>query len=66
MTPDGKELVSASADHEIKIWDISTGKEIQTLKEHSSSVNSLLITPDGKKLVSASADSTIKIWRMPN
>ncbi|MBE9125363.1 hypothetical protein IQ257_02590 [Coleofasciculus sp. LEGE 07092] len=47
----------------IKLWQLSTGKEICTLKEHVAVVNSLVFSPDGKTLVSCSSDKTIKIWQ---
>ncbi|HEY9641141.1 MAG TPA: serine/threonine-protein kinase [Coleofasciculaceae cyanobacterium] len=62
IAPDGKTLVSGSADQTIKIWDWATGSELRTLVGHTSFVNALAIAPDGKTLVSGSADQTIKIW----
>ncbi|MEG4632638.1 WD40 repeat domain-containing protein [Microcoleus sp. AR_TQ3_B6] len=62
FSPDGKTLASGSYDKTIKLWDITTGKEIRTLQGHSSSVNSVSFSPDGKTLASGSVDNTIKLW----
>ncbi len=68
FSPDGKTIASASNDTTVKIWDVATGKEIQTLpsersanKGHENSVNSVVFSPDGKTIASASR-ATVKIW----
>ncbi|MDJ0774357.1 MAG: serine/threonine-protein kinase [Mastigocoleus sp. MO_167.B18] len=63
-----KILASGSTDKTIKIWDLSTGKLIRTLRGHTQSVTSIAITPSAAGsdtiLVSGSADRTIKIWNL--
>jgi NTE family protein len=54
-------LASASRVGTIKMWDISTGEEIKTLKGHTDGVTSLILLNDGI-LASASYDKTIKLW----
>ncbi|MEG4861575.1 WD40 repeat domain-containing protein [Microcoleus sp. K1-B6] len=64
ISPDGQTLVSGSRDKTIKIWQLSTGRELRTLTGHSNGVCSLAISPDGQTLVSGSDDKTIKIWQL--
>ena len=62
FSPDGKTVASASADKIVKIWDIATGKPIQTLEGHQGEVHSVVFSPDGKTIASASWDNTVKLW----
>ena len=73
FSPDGKLLASASCAYpyqegpecfqgQIKLWDIRTGKCLQTLKRHTRKVYSVAFSPDGKLLASGSRDQTIKLW----
>jgi len=63
ISPDWETLVSSSEDNTIKLWQLSTGKEICTLSGHSDLVWSVVFSRDGQTLASGSSDKTIKIWR---
>ncbi|MDR3020127.1 MAG: caspase family protein [Treponema sp.] len=59
ISPDGKQLIIGSVgDRAIKLWDITTGREIKTFVGD----NCAVLSPDGKMLLSGSNDSTIKLW----
>ncbi len=62
VSPNGEMLASASDDYTVKLWNISTGKEIRTLSGHTNQVWGVSFSPDGKMLASASADNTVKLW----
>ena len=55
------ELVSASADKTIKLWNSTTGACERTLTGHTDDVCALAVLPNGY-LVSGSCDGLIKIW----
>jgi WD40 repeat protein len=59
---DKKFLISGSWDKNIKIWELNTGIDIQTLKGHSSRVTSVAISHDDLYIISGSDDYSIKIW----
>ena len=62
FSPNGRQLVTGSADNTAIIWDLSPGRAATVLKGHSSQVRSAVFSPDGHKVVTASDDKTIRIW----
>ncbi len=54
------QLISASRDGMIKIWDLDSLQCLDFLAGHCGRVKSLVLS--GKYLISGSMDSTIKIW----
>lgn len=62
VTPDGKRAISASADATLKIWDLSSDKELFTLQGHTHYVYAVAVTPNGQLIISGSEDGTLKVW----
>src|SRR5258708_5985371 len=52
FSPDGKRIVSGSADKTEKVWDAATGKEILSISDEDC-VTSVAFSPDGKRIASA-------------
>ncbi|WP_052345099.1 beta-propeller domain-containing protein [Planktothrix rubescens] len=48
----------------IRIWNLETGKLINTLDTHSHWVLSVAISSNGQYLVSGSIDKTVKLWNL--
>mgnify|MGYP001810320284 FL=1 len=46
----------------INLWDIQTGRIIQTLTGHKHTVNVVIYSPNGEMLASGSSDKTINLW----
>jgi len=63
FSPDGKLALSGSDDNTLKLWQVSTGRELRTFKGHSFHVTSVAFSPDGK-LASSSDDYTLKLWQV--
>nr|WP_169330798.1 WD40 repeat domain-containing protein [Fortiea contorta] len=64
-------ILASGSRGETKLWDLSKGELIETLKESPwvfsgivDEVNCLAFSADGQTLVSVGADSTIKIWHV--
>ncbi|HET7502486.1 MAG TPA: AAA family ATPase, partial [Kofleriaceae bacterium] len=64
VTPDGRNVVSASADETLKVWELASGRVVATLECHTSGVLACAVTPDGRHVISASADETLKVWEL--
>jgi len=62
ISPDGRILASASADHTIKTWNLATGEELRTFVGHTAAVQGCTFSPDGVLIASAGADGTLRIW----
>jgi RNA polymerase sigma factor (sigma-70 family) len=67
FSPDGKRVLSGGVcygdrDPTVRLWDVSSGKELMKLEGHTEGVYSLAFLPGGKKAVSGGADGTIRLW----
>jgi formylglycine-generating enzyme required for sulfatase activity len=54
--------VTASGDRTARIWDVATGRLLQTLHGHEAKVTSATFSPDGARIVTASEDRTARVW----
>jgi WD40 repeat protein/serine/threonine protein kinase len=60
---DGARVATGSrGDGTVKIWDFSTGQELQCFRGHLGSARSVSWHPDGTQVASASPDGTIRVW----
>ncbi len=62
FSPDGRFVVTASADGTARVWDAATGASRGELRGHSGSVNSASFSPDGKLIVTAGNDASVRLW----
>ena len=63
ISPDGRTLASCGGyGNGVFLWDITAGKQLATLNDHTERVWRVSISPDGKLLASCSEDGTIILW----
>ncbi|KAI9852990.1 MAG: hypothetical protein M1838_002769 [Thelocarpon superellum] len=61
MVPWGDILVSGGCDRDVRVWDMSTGESVHTLRGHTSTVRCLKMSNDGLA-ISGSRDTTLRVW----
>jgi WD40 repeat protein len=72
FSPDGKRLAGAGSGKtlkdkelqfhgEVKVWDVTTGKAVLTLKHSKEESHSVVFSPDGKKLA-VGATGQVIVW----
>ncbi len=79
VTPDGKQIISASDGKSLKVWNISDGKLFRThsgfqtdsgqtrsIQTRLASIDCMILTLDGKQAITGSSDNTIRIQDISN
>ena len=64
IDPDENYIISAGYDQMVRVWDLHTGKLLNTLNGHSDIVRSIAVDPLGNYIISVSDDHTIKKWEL--
>jgi WD40 repeat protein/tRNA A-37 threonylcarbamoyl transferase component Bud32 len=64
FSADGQRLAAGSAEGEIEVWDMASGKKLfpQSLRGHGGAVTGVAFSVGGQRLASTSADQTVRLW----
>ncbi|WP_437995523.1 protein kinase [Sorangium sp. So ce185] len=61
-SPDGKRIVTASADRAARVWSADGTGEPIVLRGHTAQVESAAFSPDGRRVVTGAQDRTARVW----
>jgi eukaryotic-like serine/threonine-protein kinase len=63
-SPDGKTILTGSADNTARLWDARTGEPIGQPMTHSDAVNAVAFSPDGRTILTGGGrlESTARLW----
>ncbi len=59
---DGRQIVSGSHARTVRVWDVSTGAELNVLEGHTCEVTSVAFSRDSMWIASGSSDKTVQVW----
>jgi WD40 repeat protein len=62
LSPDGRRILTASADKTARLWDATTGMQIGEPMRHEDEVVDAAFSPDGARIATASRDRTARLW----
>jgi WD40 repeat protein len=62
FSPDGRTLVAAAYDTDVRVWTVRDGELKRVIDEMTVSMFEVAFSPDGKLLASAGVDRTIYLW----
>jgi len=62
FSPDGQYALSGAPGNTIKLWEVVTGREIQTFHGLKEQPISVALSPNGDRLVSETSDGIVRLW----
>jgi len=60
FSPNGKTIVAGNFHKELKLWDVATGQELQSMEHRV--VQAVAFSANGRTIISGGADNMIKLW----
>ncbi|MDB5293061.1 MAG: hypothetical protein JWL69_4302 [Phycisphaerales bacterium] len=63
VTPDGRRIVCACSDNMLKLWDVSSGRDVLTLQENGLPIDDIAISADGTTIAATVMDGKLRVWR---
>ncbi len=64
FSPDGRLIFSAGGDGTVRVWEVASGKLLDTHSAHPGGATCLSLRADGLVLASGGLDGSVKIWEV--
>ena len=62
FAPNDRTLAAGCENHDVILWDVDSGKRLQTFSGHSDSPWGIAFSKDGQRMASLSLDGVLHIW----
>ena len=62
FAPDGKHLLTGTAEHVLLVWNVAEGRIVERLNQHTGWISTITCGRDGRTFATASADRTLVLW----
>ena len=59
---DNRHLITASNDHQIRIWDLISGDVVRVFRGHNCPITSMALNSTGELIVTMAVDGSVKLW----
>jgi len=56
------QVLTGSGEGSMRLWEVTSGKEVRRFEGHEGSVNCMVFSPNGKYILSGGEDKTIRLW----
>jgi WD40 repeat protein len=66
LSPDNRYIATGCGDGLIRIWDLSTGKEVYKFSEYCDRSWGVSWSPDGKYILCGTLEGTVIMWKVPH
>jgi WD40 repeat protein len=63
FSPDGKKLLTGSADAVVRLWDVKTGQLVRAMIGHANNISSAAFTADGSMIATGDSSGGLRVWR---
>jgi WD40 repeat protein len=64
FSPDSSELLTASGDHQLRVWNTANWEQKYTLTGHNDEVWDARYSPNGQYVVSGGWDNIVRVWSL--